>query len=634
MPAQYFNEDGSEIMKKTTQSAVIIACLLAVIALFVLFLKDILIPYVRMEIANDVDGARDLLVSKGVLGFLTVILVEALQMVVVFIPAEFIQISSGMSYPFYLAIILCDLGVCLGATIIYILVRSFHFKNDAYTKREEVINRIAVRSKKDRGTVLLLYFLFIMPIIPFGAICYYGSSRKLKYGRYILTVATGVIPSIITSNLIGAATKLFIRNDLPIWLLILIIILLGAVLFTVLFIFIYKFWFKENEGTPDSVVYSVLFGLAKRVIGGKHKVTADAELIKDLEPPYIVLCNHESFYDFYYIRSLFGSVNPAYVANRHYLSYPLARKPARLAGFIPKKLFVPDMATPVGIMRAMRSGYPVVLFPEGRLSITGRSYPIVESSGAFLKRIGANIVIASIDGAYFANPKWRKKIYRANIRVKAEKVILGEETKQMTPDELEQLLADSLYHDASDDPAPIYRQKNKAKGLESILYRCCDCGALYTTKSVGSDLVCSSCGSVHTFDDSYRFTTEPRTIAEYYDRICELEKAELPELCLETDVNAVAYSEKGRFKTKLKGRCRLDREGFSFTSENVSFTVGYDSLPALPFSCDAEFETYHEDKLYYFYPVENRRQVVRWALIVDLIKETRNEEGKDRKADS
>ena len=49
-------------------------------------------------------------------------LVEALQEVVVFIPAEFIQISSGLSYPFYIALLLCDLGACLGATIIYVLV--------------------------------------------------------------------------------------------------------------------------------------------------------------------------------------------------------------------------------------------------------------------------------------------------------------------------------------------------------------------------------------------------------------------------------------------------------------------------------------------------------------------------------
>ncbi len=148
-------------MKKTTQRIIIAVSVIAVIGLFVFFLKDILIPYIKLEIANDLDGARDLLASKGILGFLTVVLVEALQMVVIFIPAEFIQISSGMSYPFYIAILLCDLGVCLGATIIYVLVRVFRFSNDAYKKNEEFIDRIEQQSaKKHRSTVLLMYFLF------------------------------------------------------------------------------------------------------------------------------------------------------------------------------------------------------------------------------------------------------------------------------------------------------------------------------------------------------------------------------------------------------------------------------------------------------------------------------------------
>ena len=293
-------------MKKRTQSIIVAAALIAVIALFAFFLKDILVPYIRMELNNDLDGAKELLVSKGVFGFLTVILVEALQMVVVFIPAEFIQISSGLSYPFWIAVLLCDLGVCLGATIIYVLVRVFRFDSQQFDKKEVLIEHLAACSKKDRGTVLLLYFLFIMPFIPFGAICYFGSHKKLRYGRYILTVATGVIPSIVTSNLMGAATRYFLGNDLSLPLLVLIIAVLAVGLFTVLFLFLDKVYFKENDGTPDSVLYAVFFRLVRFLRGRKQRLHIDDALIKDVEPPYVLLCNHQSFYDFYYLRQLTG----------------------------------------------------------------------------------------------------------------------------------------------------------------------------------------------------------------------------------------------------------------------------------------------------------------------------------------
>ena len=42
-------------------------------------------------------------------------------------------------------------------------------------------------------------------------------------------------------------------------------------------------------------------------------------------------------------------------------------------------------------------------------------------------------------------------------------------------------------------------------------------------------------------------------------------------------------------------------------------------LKALPFSCGKEFECYYEEELYYFYPVENRKQCVKWSLLVDLL---------------
>ena len=615
---------GADGMKKSTQRIIILISLIAVISLFALFLKDILVPYIRMEIANDLEGAKELLVSKGVLGFLTVVLVEALQMVVVFIPAEFIQISSGMSYPFYIALLLCDLGVCLGATIIFVLVRAFGFSNSAAEKNEEKIRRIAEGSKKERSAVLLLYFLFIMPLIPFGAICYYGSRTKLRYPRYILTVATGVIPSIITSNLMGWATKFFLSRDLPLPVLILIIVVLAAALFIILFLFLNKVYFKENDGTPDSVIWNGFFRIAGFLRGGKQKLTVDRSLTEELKPPFVALCNHESFYDFYYIRQLFPHTNPAYVVNRHYISAPVFRTLAKKSGFIPKRLFNTDFTTPRGILRAIKGGYSVIIFPEGRLSLTGREYPVVEHSGAFYKKLGVPVVICSLEGAYFSKPKWRKRFYRSKITVSAKRVVSAEEVKALPAEELDRIIEDGLRYDESERTANLYpRRRDMAKGLENVLYRCAFCGELYSTRSDGNDLYCTSCGKRLTLGQDYRFDGEPFTIPAYYERIAEMERSELGSIRFETEVRTLIFSEKGRYKRRDRGVCTLTREGLSYRSAKTEFTVAADMLPALPFSCNEEFEVYHDDELYYFYPVNEPRQVARWALAVDLMNERR-----------
>ena len=118
--------------KKIPKERIVIFCVaLVVLGLLIYFLSDVFFPFIKLEAARNFDGARDLLMERGFIGFLTVTLIEALQMVVIFIPAEFIQLTSGMSYPWWLAMILCDLGVILGASIIYFLVNVFRFNRDA-----------------------------------------------------------------------------------------------------------------------------------------------------------------------------------------------------------------------------------------------------------------------------------------------------------------------------------------------------------------------------------------------------------------------------------------------------------------------------------------------------------------------
>ena len=86
-----------EKKNRKLERGVMLAIVLVILLLFVFFLKDIMVPLLRMELRRDLDGARALLAERGVQGALTVVLVEALQMVVVFVPAEFTANYFGLS---------------------------------------------------------------------------------------------------------------------------------------------------------------------------------------------------------------------------------------------------------------------------------------------------------------------------------------------------------------------------------------------------------------------------------------------------------------------------------------------------------------------------------------------------------
>ena len=589
---------------------------LAVVGLFSFFLLDIMIPFIRLQSAKDVQGAAELLKERGWKGFLAVSLVEALQMIVVFIPAEFIQISSGLSYPFYMALILCDFGVCLGATIIFVLVRVFHVISGAAERNRKKIDRIS-SNMRDRNTVFLIYLLFFMPLVPFGAICYYGSGTKLPYRKYILTVATGVVPSIITSNLMGAAGRAFMSNSLPLWILILIIVFLAALLFLLVWFFIKKFFLKGTSGTPDSPAQSLMLFIMKLVHGKKQKVNIHDSLMETVETPYIMLVNHESFFDFLFVSQIAHPKNPAYVMNAYYYNYGIMRKLGPEGGMIPKKLFTTDMPFVLRTARTIVKGYPVIIFPEGRLSPDGRTNFLVPGA-AFYKKLNVDIVLVKITGAYFANPKWRKKRFISDIDVTVEKVLKKDELENIPAAELDEIFYKTLYNNASENQKTLFPQNDKALGLENVLYRCADCGSLYTTKGIGNDLVCTSCGARHTLNDHYLFDDPIGSIASYYDRIIEMERKDLENLNLHAKVRTKIFNCKDRPR-KESGECFMTKDTFRYVSGSVSFSVKLNELQAIPFSCGEEFELYHNDELYYFYPESDRQQCARWALISDMM---------------
>ena len=589
-----------------------------IILLFAYFFKDIMLPLFRMQIDNDLDGASELLRNKGAMGGVAVILIEALQMVIIFVSAEFIQIASGLSYPIYLSLPLCDIGICLGATIIFLLVRVFKFNSSTYEKNRGMIDKIASNAK-DRNIVILLYLLFFMPFIPFGAICYYGASTKISYGKYMLTVSTSAIPSVVVSVLIGQAGKLFFTNSIPLWLLVLIVIVLSVLLFALIYWFMHKFVLKGTDKTPDSLFFDIFFMVVKLFQFGKKRPLVGDDLIITADVPYLILANHESRIDYFYLYYLSNLKSPCYIFSKHHSIDPIFRIFMKHCGFIPKKLLSDDPDANAGIERMIKMGFPVVMFPEERTSPDGRTNPIYENIGAYCKKLDVDIVLVKITGSYYAHPMWRRRAYSSDVKVTVDSVIKRKEIAAMTDIELDQVIKETLYNDVSLFDNAAYRQRGKAKGLERILYRCADCGELYKTAGRGNELRCLSCGSVHVLDNKYHFTDNIGSIPGYYEAIRKLEEKELDSLSLNAKVRTRIFDGNGIMSKTGNGECTLDKNGFRFRSESEEFSIPAKELRPLAFTCGKRFELYHDGKLHFFYPKEDSVQVARWALIVDII---------------
>ena len=388
--------------------------------------------------------------------------------------------------------------------------------------------------------------------------------------------------------------------------------------------------FGRADGTPDSPLYAFCLFVVRLWCGRRPFPTVRDEKLRQADVPYVMISNHESFFDFYYLQRVSHPKRPAFLVSDFYCIRPVLKFFAKHAGVISKKIFAPDMAAPLRIMRTLRNGYPVVIFPEGRLSPDGRSNPIVEEGAAFFKRLNADLVLVKLRGAYLAYPKWRGKRFRAPVSVTVEEVIKKDALRAMSDEALNRKIAETLYGDASKELLCEYPQKDKARGLDTLLYRCCDCGALYTTVGRGNELACTACGRRHTLNDQYHFTDAPFTIPGWYDRIKDMERAELDGLKLEAAVRTHIYGAPGKKDRNERGVCTLTPETFTYRSEETAFSIPTENMPGMAFSCGKEFEVYHEGELFFFYPEQQPQQAARWALAVDLLTERRRAEKNDK----
>ncbi|MBO4216902.1 MAG: VTT domain-containing protein [Clostridia bacterium] len=615
--------------KSIIEKAVILGIAVLVVGLLIFFLSDVFIPFIKLQLARDIDGAKELLVSKGFAGYVTVPVVEALQMVVIFIPAEFIQLTSGMAYPWWLTLILCDIGVMIGCSMIYFLVNVLSFKGDIFNKQDR-IERYE-HMAKSKSTVIFMYLLFIMPIIPFGAICYYGSGKKVPYPRFLLTCATGVIPSISTSILMGTAVKEFIANAIPVWALVLIIIAAAAILFVLLAFVLYKYFFKTEKGMPNPWLLSVMAKIVLKLLSFKTRYRViNGDAVKKLDGSFIYVANHHSWRDMAAIYRIDRTKTVVGVINEFYFRIPVIGKLLKKAGNIGKKMFYPDIQCVKQMFKTVRCGYPIMIFPEARLSTDGGPSEIDGKISALCIKMGVPIVLVEIRNNYFIAPKWRPSTLRGRCDVEIKRIITQDELKAMDADSLTGVIRENLSYNEFHGEREIYRSKRKAEGLSGILYLCPHCGGMYTNVSYKNTLRCTACGKEYRIADDYRFEGDGiRDIYEYYGKIKEAEKKDLASVCLDIPVDVEVYRQNEKKVGTEKGVFHLDKDRVYFRSEitDLYFEYSTDILEGIAYSVNKEFEIYYQNDLYYFYPSEDDRAIcTRVALLFELLKGAKEHE--------
>ncbi len=203
------------------------------------------VPMIRL--AKEPAQFQALVDSFGIWGRLIFIGMVALQVVVAFIPGEPVELAAGYAFGFWEGTALTIAGFLLGSWIVFALVRRFGVRLvEVFFPPEKIHHFSFLKDPKKAET--LAFLLMLIPGTPKDFLSYFAGLTPIRLWRWLLIVAIGRIPSLVTSTATGAAAGQ--KN----YVLAVITLAITLVL-TVAGIFYYR-WIcrdqKRQESQPDS----------------------------------------------------------------------------------------------------------------------------------------------------------------------------------------------------------------------------------------------------------------------------------------------------------------------------------------------------------------------------------------------
>ena len=230
----------------------------------------------------------------------------------------------------------------------------------------------------------------------------------------------------------------------------------------------------------------------------------DLSAIENIEGPVIIIPNHGCQWDPLLVGAASKNRQMYYVMTEHMVRMPFAGK-FIMSVFNPIliKKGTTDLEAVKNCIRHIKCGHTICLFAEGDHSWDGVTGKIAPATGKLVKMSKATLVTYRIEGSYLSLPRWAKGIRRGKIEGHIAGIYPPEEIKKMSAEEVQHAIERDLHFDIWEwqrrmPGGPVEfksRRKNKnyAKGLETLFFMCPGCANIGTLKTHNNEIFCE-CG--------------------------------------------------------------------------------------------------------------------------------------------
>lgn len=250
-----------------------------------------------------------------------------------------------------------------------------------------------------------------------------------------------------------------------------------------------KKWMKFRHHVVRNLLYTVMYPYCRLRFG----VTIEP-MKNQQNRPYLILLNHQMVFDQFFVGMAFkGPVY--YVATEDIFSLGWVSSLIRyLIAPIPIKKQTTDIQAVRNCYRVAKEGGTIAIAPEGNRTYSGKTEYMNPAIASLAKTLNLPIAFFRIEDGYGVQPRWCDKVRKGKMRAYFSRVIMPEEYKEMSNDELYEVIQKELYVNDAKVTTNFYHKKN-AEYLERLLYICSHCG-LSTFESKGDKVRCTKCNRI------------------------------------------------------------------------------------------------------------------------------------------
>lgn len=228
----------------------------------------------------------------------------------------------------------------------------------------------------------------------------------------------------------------------------------------------------------------------------KHKTKIQKVNMQGIKPPYILLCNHNAFFDFKVAaKATFPHRTNSVVAIDGFIK---REKLLRAVGGICKRKFTNDAYLVRQIKKVLDNKNIIVIYPEARYSLCGTNTPLLESVGKLVKLMKVPVVTLINHGHHINHPFWNTSKERGVKPTSSTMTCIAtsNEITNLTAEEITKKVNDAFVYDdfawQKENKVKV-TCKSRAEGLEKVLYQCPHCLKENQMETKDFTLHCKNC---------------------------------------------------------------------------------------------------------------------------------------------